>query len=487
MFRKNTAGQYMGLVAINATTGATMTGTAGFAAYRVLDGGAQAAATGTVTDKGNGQLSFALSQADTNGNDCSILFTMTGMIAVEKTFVTTACDPTTATNFGITALPAVASGAAGAIITSGTGTAQLSVASGLVTLAPVTHTGAVIPTVTTLTNLPAITTDWLTGTGVAASAVTKIQSGLATPTNITAATGVVLSGIVHTGATIPTVTTTGTATTVGTVNALANNAITAASLAADAGAEIADAVWDEVLSGHLTGGTTGAGLNAAGGAGDPWSTALPGAYGVGTAGKILGTNLDALISSRATPTNITAGTITTVTNLTNLPAAPTDWLTAASVSATAVTKVQAGLATPTNITAGTITTVTNLTNAPTSGDLTAVMKASVTAACTASTPAATIGAGAISSASFTAGAINAAALNADAVAKIWEKAMVELAAVPAINDSVLAGLTWCFEASKHRFDQTSSVGTLFKDDNTTALATCSVSDNGITFQRGKYA
>jgi hypothetical protein len=35
------------------------------------------------------------------------------------------------------------------------------------------------------------------------------------------------------------------------------------------------------------------------------------------------------------------------------------------------------LATPTNITAGTITTVTNLTNAPTAGDLTATMKASV--------------------------------------------------------------------------------------------------------------
>lgn len=47
-------------------------------------------------------------------------------------------------------------------------------------------------------------------------------------------------------------------------------------------------------------------------------------------------------------------------------------------------------ATPTNITAGTITTVTNLTNAPTAGDLTATMKASVTTAATAATP--TIGA-----------------------------------------------------------------------------------------------
>lgn len=38
------------------------------------------------------------------------------------------------------------------------------------------------------------------------------------------------------------------------------------------------------------------------------------------------------------------------------------------------------IASPTNITAGTITTVTNLTNAPTVGDLTATMKTSVTAA-----------------------------------------------------------------------------------------------------------
>jgi hypothetical protein len=32
---------------------------------------------------------------------------------------------------------------------------------------------------------------------------------------------------------------------------------------------------------------------------DPWLTPVPGAYGAGTAGKILGTNLDALVSSRA--------------------------------------------------------------------------------------------------------------------------------------------------------------------------------------------
>lgn len=40
-------------------------------------------------------------------------------------------------------------------------------------------------------------------------------------------------------------------------------------------------------------------LDAAGSAGDPWSTPLPGAYGAGTAGKIVGDNINATISSRS--------------------------------------------------------------------------------------------------------------------------------------------------------------------------------------------
>jgi hypothetical protein len=65
-------------------------------------------------------------------------------------------------------------------------------------------------------------------------------------------------------------------------------------------ATIADAVWDEALSGHLVSGSTGAALNAAGSSGDPWSTVLPGSYGVGTAGKIVGDNLNAQVSTRST-------------------------------------------------------------------------------------------------------------------------------------------------------------------------------------------
>lgn len=52
---------------------------------------------------------------------------------------------------------------------------------------------------------------------------------------------------------------------------------------------IADGVWDEELSGHLTAGTTGNALNAAGSAGDPWSTTLPGSYTGTQAGFVFGT------------------------------------------------------------------------------------------------------------------------------------------------------------------------------------------------------
>jgi hypothetical protein len=107
-------------------------------------------------------------------------------------------------------------------------------------------------------------------------------------------------------------------------------------------------VWDETLAEHLAAGTTGNALNAAGAAGDPWSTALPGAYGAGTAGKIVGDNLNATVSSRSshsaadvwasgtrTLTSLAGLTVDTVTTLTNLPAITANWLTAAGMDPTA--------------------------------------------------------------------------------------------------------------------------------------------------------
>jgi hypothetical protein len=65
---------------------------------------------------------------------------------------------------------------------------------------------------------------------------------------------------------------------------------------------IADQVWEEAIADHSgTAGSTAEQLAAAGAGGDPWATAVPGAYGAGTAGKILGDNLNAAVGD--IPTN----------------------------------------------------------------------------------------------------------------------------------------------------------------------------------------
>lgn len=83
--------------------------------------------------------------------------------------------------------------------------------------------------------------------------------------------------------------------------------------AAPSAATVADAVWDEALSGHAGAGSTGAALSAAGAAGDPWSTALPGAYGAGTAGALLSgidSNVDMLLAADTSSSDATtAGAI----------------------------------------------------------------------------------------------------------------------------------------------------------------------------------
>lgn len=63
-------------------------------------------------------------------------------------------------------------------------------------------------------------------------------------------------------------------------------------------AAIADAVWLETLADHSgTAGSTAAALSTASAAGDPWGVSIPGAYGAGTAGYIVGNNLNAPVGT----------------------------------------------------------------------------------------------------------------------------------------------------------------------------------------------
>lgn len=61
---------------------------------------------------------------------------------------------------------------------------------------------------------------------------------------------------------------------------------------------VVNGVWNATLADHLLAGSTGAALSAAGGAGDPWITTLPGAYAPGSAGDIIG-NMLADMGARA--------------------------------------------------------------------------------------------------------------------------------------------------------------------------------------------
>jgi hypothetical protein len=54
---------------------------------------------------------------------------------------------------------------------------------------------------------------------------------------------------------------------------------------------LAASVWDELVAGHLTAGTTGKALSDAGGAGNPWGTPVTGNTDAGTFGELVGKRL----------------------------------------------------------------------------------------------------------------------------------------------------------------------------------------------------
>lgn len=115
--------------------------------------------------------------------------------------------------------------------------------------------------------------------------------------------------------------TAGGAVTVGTNNDKTGYSLATAPPTATA---IATQVWSEALPGTYTSGQAGFKLNAAGSSADPWATAIPGAYSAGSAGFIIGNNLNATISSRMAtftlPTNFSSlaisgtGAVTVGTN-----------------------------------------------------------------------------------------------------------------------------------------------------------------------------
>ncbi len=144
-----------------------------------------------------------------------------------------------------------------------------------------------------ISNLDATVSSRSTYAGGAVASVTGNVSG-----NVTGSVGSVVSGV--------TVTTNNDKTgyTASTVSDK-----TGYSLTSGEHTNIASDVLDTTASNHNTAGTIGNKINSAASAGDPWTTALPGSYVAGSAGNIVGNNLDAKVSAVKSKTD-------------NLPASP---------------------------------------------------------------------------------------------------------------------------------------------------------------------
>lgn len=165
-------------------------------------------------------------------------------------------------------------------------------------------------------------------------------------------------------------------------------------------------------------------------------------------------------------------------------------------------------ATPTNITAGTITTVTNLTNAPTNGDLTATMKTSVQTAATASLAAfftssaqLVLDIWAATTRILTAGTnivlakgtgitgfndLSSAQVNSEVVDALNVDTYSEpgQSAPPAVA-TLQQKISFLYKAWRNRFTQTATQYSLYADNATTVDHKATASDDLTTFDRGE--
>lgn len=270
MFRKNVAGQFLHFQGVDASTGGIKSGVT-WTVRRCIDG-TFAAATGTVTEDGTtGWYKFAMSQADTNGNNIGFNFTGTGAIPQTVNIITDGSPPdvntakiggqtasasgtvtfpnaTLASTTNIISASGVALAAdqavnatkiggttqtgrdlgASVLLSPGTGTGQIDLSSGKVLL-QATQTGVTIPTVTAVSNDVGITQ---TGADKVWSSTTRTLTAFSTAlalsvwdvltANIATASSIglklknwtlgsdnkaLLSSDAQTGVTIPTVTT----------------------------------------------------------------------------------------------------------------------------------------------------------------------------------------------------------------------------------------------------------------------------------------
>lgn len=301
MLRKNVASQVVTFSAVNATTGAALTGAT--VTTKVTLDGTQGASAGTLTELGTGQYKYVPTQGETNGSSVGFGFTATNMVPVNLHCFTIGQDPALATlDTNVTKLLGTAWLTPG---TAGTPDVNVKLWNALATVAlPLIPTTAGRTLDVTATGEAGI--DWanvgaptttlnLSGTTIATTQKVDIETiktnAVVNAGTITFPTTATLAST--TNITAGTVTTATTATNVTTVNGLAANVITAASI--NAAALNGKGDWNI--------GKTGYALSAAG-VQAIWDALTSALTTVGSIGKLLVDNVNATITSRASQTSV---------------------------------------------------------------------------------------------------------------------------------------------------------------------------------------
>ncbi len=247
----------------------------------------------------SGKVPATLASTDVTGNVAADLQTIktqtvtcSGGVTVPAATLASTTNITAATGIDVTkwagttvATPDTA-GYPKVTIKSGVGTGEINLSSGKVpaTLAASDVTGNVASDVQTI-KTQAVT--------CSAGVTVNVNVGTTQPLNFTGSAGSALVKTDMVDIAGSAVSTSSAQIGVNVINAAgtawASGAVTSGVLAASATTAIAGAVWDLGTSGHTNSGSFGAAMVAAGSAGDPWATSLPGSYGAGTAGHLIGT------------------------------------------------------------------------------------------------------------------------------------------------------------------------------------------------------
>jgi len=275
------------------------------------NGAAFGAAAGAVTEISSGWYKLAGNATDDNTLGALALHaTSAGADPTDMMINVVAYNPDDAVRLGLTALPNAAAEAAGGLYTRGTGAGQINQANNgqidvnTVRLGGTTQTARDIGASVLLSGnedaiINSFSVDYGTIIGVPSSTTAPLRAG-APSYDLTNQYIYLLSGTGAKPSAGTLITAYNTSTKVVTVASWPNGTPstdtvylirTQGALLPNEHYNVAQSVWTtNSLSGYAAGSAAKT-LSAAGSAGDPWSTALPGAYGSGTAGFIVGTYL----------------------------------------------------------------------------------------------------------------------------------------------------------------------------------------------------